>query len=424
MGGAGASRHSAIRVGRCRPVPGGHDAGSRVERRHFKVSLAVVCGGRGQLCDVTGCFEAVWPPCRSACCWPAVHRGPRERPAHLGGAGRGVCMAAREAAQGGAHQPVAAQRAASQGGRERAGSGDGGGVGARRCRQRRPGDGHHAGGGGAPPATAGRCPLPRAAAEPGRADHLAVVLGHPMGALVDDRAAGDYIWNLVRSMATAMRGGDLPSLTVTVPADTRDFGRAVDEVRRSGVRSARRSSMRRPCLRRGPSRPPTASGTPPRPGATQRRRTTSSGSSPRRCANWARRAPTGRPWRADCARSGTGDHQDVRLRAGQRRPDPGHRAVPLPGREGAVPFPGRLRECDARLRQPLREYDARLRATPGATSAAGTAAGRRAASRRSGRSGSTAGRSPRRTPHGPCRRTPDRAGPYARAPAYRCASPP
>ncbi|ADI04876.1 putative serine/threonine protein kinase [Streptomyces bingchenggensis BCW-1] len=56
-------------------------------------------------------------------------------------------------------------------------------------------------------------------------------------ALVDDRAAGDYSWNLVRSMATAMRGGDLPSVTVTVPANTRDFGRAVDEVRRSGVRA-------------------------------------------------------------------------------------------------------------------------------------------------------------------------------------------
>jgi ABC-type branched-subunit amino acid transport system substrate-binding protein len=56
-------------------------------------------------------------------------------------------------------------------------------------------------------------------------------------ALVDDRAAGDHSWNLIRSMATAMRGGDLPSVTVTVPADARDFGRAVDEVRRSGVRA-------------------------------------------------------------------------------------------------------------------------------------------------------------------------------------------
>ncbi|MGY0064807.1 bifunctional serine/threonine-protein kinase/ABC transporter substrate-binding protein [Streptomyces sp. LZ34] len=56
-------------------------------------------------------------------------------------------------------------------------------------------------------------------------------------ALVDDRAAGDYSWNLIRSMATAMRGGDLPSVTVTVPAGARDFGRAVDEVRRSGVRA-------------------------------------------------------------------------------------------------------------------------------------------------------------------------------------------
>ncbi|NUS90356.1 MAG: branched-chain amino acid ABC transporter substrate-binding protein, partial [Streptomyces sp.] len=56
-------------------------------------------------------------------------------------------------------------------------------------------------------------------------------------ALIDDRTAGDYSWNLIRSMATAMRGGDLPSLTVTVPADARDFGRAVDEVRRSGVRA-------------------------------------------------------------------------------------------------------------------------------------------------------------------------------------------